>query len=166
MQYFVIDPCYLSQQLRLKHDEEYERNVWGTFVDKLENEDGKAAAAYLSEQLGFKIIDVCRTGYGDWENRMVSDTPDVDNLLDAYFYADAGMFCVAEKPNSEQVKALMGTEKRFFVMSGAEFESDQEPQVEFHYDPDWSTVDIRGTFQGKPYHLRSMNEEEADHYLM
>lgn len=79
--FIITDPCYICD-----NDE-----VWREYCRHLGNADRSALAdEILSKYLGTKI-ETCSTGCGDWSNEILGD-----GVLQEYFCADAGLFCVVE----------------------------------------------------------------------
>ena len=130
MKYIVTDPCYL---MHINPNEKENNAVWKEFcklwfADKFED-----AEALLKDFLKLEYLTICDTGYGDWINRLYTDSG--IKIYEQEFFADAGLVCVANYTDEMHNNC---------DISGAVFETEQLKDVRFNDDDsNWVVVEIR-----------------------
>ena len=143
MKYIVTDPCYLMHINQNSTVWEEFCRLW--FADKFED-----AEAFLKDFLKLDYLTICDTGYGDWTNRLYTDSG--IKIYKQKFYADSGLVCVANY--TDEINRCN--------IPGAIFETEQLRDVEFNDDnPNWTVVEIH-TKEGSLHTEYPNNEDDED----
>lgn len=125
--YYVTDPCYL-----MNNDE-----VWEEFLKYYNDSTYDKAMEILKNEIHTDFLEVCDTGFGDWQNTIYGD-----GVINSNFCADSGLVCVARvtKELEDFVKKTYTRPENLI----ASFDTDTDIEVKFDTEnPNWTVVDIK-----------------------
>lgn len=135
-QYLITDPCYVLPD-----------EVWNKCCDVALDDTPEAYDRFddtvteeLKQYSGSNNAKACRTGFGDWCNKIDSSGEGVHHIIHSEFGADSGMVCVVEY--TDRVKAEFS--KHLFKNGcAALIETEGDVTIYLHQDnPEWTEVEI------------------------
>lgn len=140
--YIITDPCYLisgKEWSRVYTSAEVFCKKEGTFNDfrRFREIHEVEIAAWLEFETGSKAF-VSSTGYGDWENSLLSIDGEKKSHV-GYFMADSGLVCVA-KVSKELEDTVKDLDSRGLEGLAAVFEAEGEITVEMDTSDSSRTV--------------------------
>lgn len=155
--YIITDPCYILSD-----------EVWNNICSQCENDDfsnGKfdtLCTEALNKLAGTTNAVACGTGWGDWSNRMHSSND--DKIIEADFFADAGMVCAVEYNEAIQ-NALIAKGNDGLISKGgiALIETKGEVIIEMDIrNSEWTVVNIEDDEDGFTSMVPPFDEEDEE----
>lgn len=155
--YIITDPCYVLSD-----------EVWSDICGQCESDDfynGKfdtLCTEALNKLAGTTNAVACGTGWGDWDNRI--HCSDDDKIIEADFFADAGMVCVVEYNEAIQ-NALVAKGNTILISKGGIALIETEGEVTIEMDTsnaEWTVVNIEDATDGFNSMLPPFDEEDDE----